>query len=250
MSGLRRPGSRPGSRGAEREASEEVARELSQEVSREEDYERAGMGGQLAPGTSPALLLVDPARAYVDPDCPLYAGAGVEPAVDAMKALMAAARRARIPVVVTRVRFRSDGSDGGVFFRKVPTLRVFAEGSPYGDFIDGLAPEEDELTVTKQYPSAFFGTPLAAFLTAGGIDTVLIGGLSTSGCVRATALDAMQHGFVPVVVEEAVGDRDPDVHAANLFDIRHKIGEVWPMGRAEEYLAGVRTGVGPGEERA
>ncbi|KUO00422.1 isochorismatase [Streptomyces caeruleatus] len=192
------------------------------------------MAGHLAPGTSPALLLVDPARAYVDPDCPLYAG--VEPAVEAMRALLAAARRAGIPVVVTRVRFRPDGRDGGVFFRKVPTLRVFAEGSPYGDFIDGLGPAPDELTVTKQYPSAFFGTSLAAYLTGAGIDTLLIAGLTTSGCVRATALDAMQHGFVPVVAEEAVGDRDPDVHAANLFDIRHKIGEVWPMERVEEYL--------------
>lgn len=230
MSGLRRPGSRDPEASRERDAARE------RDASQDEDYERAGLAGQLAPGTSPALLLVDPARAYVDPDCPLYAG--VEPAVDAMKALLAGVRRAGIPVVVTRVRFRTDGGDGGVFYRKVPTLRVFAEGSPYGDFIDGLAPTADELTVTKQYPSAFFGTSLATYLTANGVDTVLIAGLSTSGCVRATALDAMQHGFVPVVVEDAVGDRDPDVHAANLFDIRHKIGEVWPIRQAMDYLAG------------
>lgn len=211
---------------------------LPRQTDADADYERAGLAGHLAPGTSPALLLVDPARAYVDRECPLYAG--VEPAVEAMRALLSTARRAGIPVVVTRVRFRSDGRDGGVFFRKVPTLRVFAEGSPYGDFIDGLAPAPDELTVTKQYPSAFFGTALAAYLTAGGIDTLLIAGLTTSGCVRASALDAMQHGFVPVVAEEAVGDRDPDVHAANLFDIRHKIGEVWPTARIEEYLGAVR----------
>ncbi|MFC9846623.1 isochorismatase family protein [Streptomyces sp. NPDC060223] len=203
--------------------------------SQQEDYERAGFGGRLTPGTSPALLLVDPARAYVDPDCPLYAS--VEPAVEAMQVLLADARRAGIPVVVTRMRLRADGSDGGLFFRKVPTLRVFVEGSPYGDFIDGLAPRATELTVTKQYPSAFFGTALAAYLTSTGIDTLLIAGLSTSGCVRATALDAMQHGFIPVVVEEAVGDRDPDVHAANLFDIKHKIGEVWPLGRVQDHLA-------------
>ncbi|MGP4048385.1 isochorismatase family protein [Streptomyces sp. 2A115] len=206
--------------------------------SQQEDYERAGFGGQLAPGTSPALILVDPARAYVDRDCPLYAG--VESAVEAMKSLLADARRAGIPVIITRVRLRADGSDGGVFFRKVPTLRAFTEGNPFGEFIDGLAPAADELTVTKQYPSAFFGTALAAFLTTNRIDTLLIGGLSTSGCVRATALDAMQHGFIPVVVEEAVGDRDPAIHAANLFDIKHKIGEVWPIGRVEGYLA--RTG--------
>ncbi|MFJ9244890.1 isochorismatase family protein [Streptomyces sp. NPDC101776] len=201
----------------------------------QEDYERAGFDGELTPGTSPALILVDPARAYVDPDCPLYAG--VEPAADAMRLLLADARRAGIPVIVTRVLLRADGGDGGLFLRKVPVLRVFAEGNPFGEFIDGLAPAPHDITVTKQCPSAFFGTALADRLTADGIDTLLIGGLSTSGCVRATALDAMQHGFVPIVVEEAVGDRDPDIHAANLFDIKHKIGEVWPLARVQEYLA-------------
>lgn len=179
---------------------------------------------------------MDPARAYVDPACPLYAGAGAEDAAKAMGELLSVARRARVPVIVTRVLLRPDGSDGGVFYRKVPSLRAFVAGSPYADFIEGLAPRETELTVTKQYPSAFFGTALSTYLTSHGIDTLLIAGLTTSGCVRATALDAMQHGFVPVVVEEAVGDRDAGVHAANLFDIRHKIGEVWGMGRVTEYL--------------
>ncbi|WP_288049644.1 isochorismatase family protein, partial [Nocardia sp.] len=115
----------------------------------------------------------------------------------------------------------------------------FCEGSPFADFIEGLAPNANEFRVTKSYPSAFFGTTLHSYLTAQRVDTALIAGLSTSGCVRATALDALQHGFVPIVVEDAVGDRDRRVHKANLFDIAHKIGEVWALDRAVEYLGGL-----------
>ncbi|KAA9157768.1 isochorismatase family protein [Amycolatopsis acidicola] len=204
--------------------------------STEQDYEQAGFGGELRPGNRPAVLLVDPARAYVDPGSPLYAG--TEQAVDAMKALLAAARTAAHPVIVTQVRVRSDGSDAGLFFRKVPSLGVFAEASPYAAVIDGLAPEPGELLITKQYPSAFFGTTLASYLTSSGVDTVVVGGFSTSGCVRASTLDAMQHGFVPIVVADAVGDRDPGVHSSNLFDIKYKMGEVWSLARAVDYLEG------------
>ncbi|WP_083884048.1 isochorismatase family protein [Nocardia higoensis] len=199
------------------------------------DYAHAGFGGALEPGSRPALVLVDPARAYIDPECSLYAG--VEDSVEAMRTLLEAVRAAGFPVVVTEVRLRADGADAGVFFRKAPSLRAFCEGSPFAEFIDGLAPAADELRLTKKYPSAYFGTTLASYLSAAGIDTVLIAGLSTSGCVRATALDTMQHGFVPIVVADAVGDRDPVVHAANLFDISQKMGEVWDLARALEYLA-------------
>ncbi|MGW4368915.1 isochorismatase family protein [Nocardia takedensis] len=199
------------------------------------DYAEAGFGRTLEPGRSPALVLVDPARAYIDPACSLYAG--VEEEVAAMRTLLGAARAAGIPVVVTEVRLRADGADAGVFFRKAASLRAFCEGSPFAEFIDGLAPSAAELRLTKRYPSAFFGTALHSHLTALGVDTVFIAGLSTSGCVRATALDAMQHGFVPIVVREAVGDRDPGVHAANLFDIGQKMAEVWELARAVEHLA-------------
>ncbi|WP_109526158.1 isochorismatase family protein [Nocardia aurea] len=201
------------------------------------DYATAGFGGELTPGTRPALILVDPARAYVDPGCSLYAG--VDEPVRAMRVLLAAARGAGIPVVVTEVRLRADGADAGHFFRKSGGLVAFCEGSPFADFIEGLAPNANEFRVTKSYPSAFFGTTLHSYLTAQRVDTALIAGLSTSGCVRATALDALQHGFVPIVVEDAVGDRDRRVHKANLFDIAHKIGEVWALDRAVEYLGGL-----------
>ncbi|MCX4094603.1 isochorismatase family protein [Nocardia sp. alder85J] len=199
------------------------------------DYARVGFGRELAPGARPALVLVDPARAYIDPECPLYAG--VEDNVAAMRVLLGHARAAGVPVVVTEVRLRADGADAGVFFRKAGSLKAFCAGSPFAEVIDGLAPNPDELLLTKKYPSAFFGTTLHSYLTALGVDTVLIGGLSTSGCVRATTLDAMQYGFVPIVVEEAVGDRDAAINAANLFDIQQKMAEVWPLDRAAAYLA-------------
>lgn len=198
------------------------------------DYARAGFGQELQPGTRPALVVVDPARAYIDPDSPLYAG--VEENVEAMRTLLTSAREAGIPVVITEVRLRADGADAGVFFKKSGTLVAFCEGSPYGELIEGLEPTCAEMLVTKKYPSAFFGTTLNSHLTSLGVDTVLIAGLSTSGCVRATTLDAMQHGFAPIVVEDAVGDRDSAIHSSNLFDMQQKMAEVWPLGRAQEYL--------------
>lgn len=193
-------------------------------TSAEEDYRRAGFAGSLTPGSRPALLIVDPSRAYTEPDCPLYAG--VEQAVMMMRQVRAQAARAGIPVVITQVEHDPSGRDGGIFLRKVPALRWFAPGGPYAGYIDGLAPGDGDIEIVKQYPSAFAHTSLAATLTADRIDTVIITGLTTSGCIRATATDAMQHGFVPVVVADATGDRLPGPHEANLFDIRAKIGEV------------------------
>ncbi|SDT36465.1 isochorismatase family protein [Actinoplanes derwentensis] len=180
-------------------------------------------GGHLDPGERPALLLIDPARAYTEPGSPLYAG--VEDAVDRMRELLALVRAAGLPVIITRVRHEQPG-DGGLFARKVPGSAAFAAGNPLAEPIAGLEHRPGEMLLTKQYPSAFFGTALAASLTARRIDTLLIAGLSTSGCVRASALDALQHGFVPLVVREAVGDRDPAIHEANLNDIAAKIADV------------------------
>ena len=201
-----------------------------------EDYARAGFGGDLEPGARPALVLIDPARAYVDPESPLYAG--VESSQAAMVELREAARAAGIPVYLTRVLYDdASGTLGGLFFRKVPALAAFVEGNPLGDWAEGLRPGAGETVVTKHYPSAFAGTSFAAALAAQRIDTLLIGGWSTSGCVRATALDALQSGFVPVVVREAVGDRHSDPHESNLRDIQAKIGEVRSLEQAKAYLA-------------
>ncbi len=190
--------------------------------------------GRLPFGQHPALLIVDFVMAYLDPASPLYAG--VEDALASNERLLAAARAAGIPVIFTNVVYSPGGADGGIFYRKVPALRLFDRGSPYGAFPETLEPRAGELVITKQYASAFFGTILAAKLRDMGVDTLLITGLSTSGCVRATALDACQYGFLPFVVREACGDRHPGPHEASLFDLQAKYAEVISEGDAMQHL--------------
>ena len=169
------------------------------------DYDLGGFGGHLPFGAAPALLVVDVVAAYLTPGSPLHDPAfGV--ALAANERLVAAARTADVPVIFTNVVYRAGGVDGGLFYKKVPALSAFLEGSPMGAFPDTLQPAAGELVVSKQYASAFFGTSLAATLTSMKIDTLLITGFSTSGCVRATGLDALQHGFAPFIVADACGE--------------------------------------------
>jgi nicotinamidase-related amidase len=201
------------------------------------NYARGGFGQSLAFGRRPALLVIDFVRAYLVKGSPLYAG--VEAARDGAEALLRASRAAGLPIVHTNVVYQSGGRDGGVFFRKVPALSCFEAGAhpELAAFAEGLEPVAGETVISKQYASAFFATSLASTLTALGVDTVLIAGLSTSGCVRASAVDCVQHGFVPVVVRDAVGDRAREPHEANLFDLQAKYAEVVSLEAAATYLA-------------
>lgn len=196
--------------------------------------------GRLQPGQRPALLIVDVVTAYLTHGSPLFMDSAAA-ALASNRRLAAAARANGVPVVFTNVRYRTDGSDGGVFYRKAPVLKAFVEGSPLGAFPDDLQPQPGERVFTKQYPSAFFGTGLAEALHADGIDTLLITGYSTSGCVRASALDAMQHGFVPLVVREACADRHPAPHEANLFDLQAKYAEVVSEAEALDLIAALQS---------
>lgn len=207
----------------------------------QQNYARGGFGKRLGFGRHPALLVIDFVRAYLVKDSPLYAG--VEATRDACARLLEAARSAAIPIVHTNVVYQPGGRDGGVFFRKVPALSCFEAGAhpELAAFADGLEPRAGETVVSKQYASAFFGTSLASTLTALGVDTVLIAGLSTSGCVRASAVDCCQHGFIPIVVAEAVGDRAAGPHEANLFDIHAKYGDVVGLDEVCTWLATVPT---------
>lgn len=201
------------------------------------DYTAAGFGGHLPFGDRPALLIVDVCKAYLDPASPLYAGA--EDALASNVRLVDAARANAVPVMFTRVLYSADGADGGLFYRKVPALKAYLAGNPLGDFPEGFGPRDGEVVVIKQYASAFFGTSLAATLNAMRIDTVLITGFSTSGCVRATALDALQNGFAPFVIRDACGDRAEGPHESNLFDLQAKYAEVIGEAEAIERLASV-----------
>lgn len=202
----------------------------------EANYSRAGYHSRQQWGSKPALILVDFAQAYYDPDSPLFGAEGCQTALDAAKDLLEVARQVKIPVVFTEVRYRKGGGDGGVFYRKTPPLSVFESGNPLGDLAGGLQPLDDEIVITKQYPSAFFGTSLAPTLTALGVDTVLLTGVTTSGCVRASCVDSMSHGFITLVVKEAVGDRAEGPHEANLFDMSAKYADVIDLSAAKKYL--------------
>ena len=180
--------------------------------------------GVLGYGQRPALILVDFVQAYFDETCDLYAG--VEDELASALRVREAARVSGIPVIYTNVVYKEDGADGGVFFRKAPVLKNFVAGNPMGEWPAGLQPGKDELVISKQYPSAFFGTDLSSRLEAGDVDTLIITGVTTSGCVRATCVDTMSYGFVPIVVADACGDRHVEPHAANLFDMNAKYADV------------------------
>ena len=192
--------------------------------------------GRIGFGRRPALLSIDFMNAYTTEGAPLFAP-GVVDAVAASVDLYRATRAAGIPIIYTRVEFHESGIDGGMFVRKVPALRQLVAGEPLGEIVPELAPEPEDLVIVKQYASSFFGTPLAATLTALGVDTVILTGCSTSGCIRATAIDGIQYGFRVIVPRECVGDRRPEPHDANLFDINAKYGDVVGKSEVLDYLA-------------
>ena len=187
--------------------------------------------------------MIDFVGAYVMPGSPLY-GEGCVAAQAHAATLLSLARTAGIPILHTNLYYQKGGRNGGLFFQKLPALACFEDGRhpEYCAFVAGLEPLPGETVLTKQYASAFFGTVLASTLTALGVDTLIIVGVSTSGCIRATAVDCVQHGFVPLVVREAVGDRAAGPHEANLFDLQAKYAEVVTLAQMRLYLTSLTRG--------
>ena len=181
--------------------------------------------GHVGFGDRPAIIVIDLIRAYTTPGEAFFSP-GVVDAVRESVELLTAARRHRVPIIYTKVLYHADGADGGLFVRKVPALRKLVVGEPMAEIDPLLEPEPADLVIAKNYPSCFFGTSLASTLFGMRIDTTVLIGCSTSGCVRATAIDAIQYGFRVIVPRECVGDRHPGPHVANLFDINAKYGDV------------------------
>jgi maleamate amidohydrolase len=195
----------------------------------------SAFSGRVGWGARPAVVVVDLCRAYTEPDGP-FALPEPGPAVEATSALVSAARSGGHPVVWTAVRYAAGLADGGLFVRKVPALAAFAEDAPgeWGSLT--LEPGPGEPLVVKQYASAFFGTTLAPTLRGLGVDTVVLAGVSTSGCVRATAMDALNSGFRPQVVRQACADRTPALHGNNLADLDAKYADVVDLPEALTHL--------------
>ena len=194
-----------------------------------------GFGGRGGFGKRPALLVVDMTLGFTDLESPL--GSDLDGPIEAIRKLLEAARRAEIPVVFTTVAYReSDKLTAAAFIDKVPALLTLETGSRWAEIDPRIAPRETEPVLNKLFASGFFGTGLSSALTAAGVNTLIVTGATTSGCVRATAVDALQYGFRPVVPREAVGDRNPDAHEANLYDVDAKYGDVVSVEEVLRYL--------------
>jgi maleamate amidohydrolase len=183
-------------------------------------YQKQGFGNAVAPMAPYGLLIIDFINGFADPLT--FGGGNIGPAIECTRGLLAQARQRQWPVVHTRVVYQDDGADANIFALKVPPILALREDAPESQIVPQLQPAPGELVLRKTSPSAFFGTSLAAWLSLRGIRTLLIAGCTTSGCVRASVVDAMCHGFRPLVVTDCAGDRSLQAHEANLFDMNQK----------------------------
>lgn len=193
-------------------------------MSKEDIYRKQNMGNASGIGSRCGLILVDFINGFVDES--LFGGPHIEAAANATVPLLAAFRKARLPVVHTRVVFANDGSNRNVFCMKVPPLLTLIEDAPASQIVPQLSPIEGEWVLRKVSASAFFSTGLSEWLRLRSVDTAVVVGCTTSGCVRATVIDSMQFNFRTVVIEDCVGDRAIEPHEANLFDMRQKYADV------------------------
>ncbi|MEH7125836.1 isochorismatase family protein [Bacillus sp. JJ1503] len=197
-----------------------------------------GFGENISFGKRPAVLVVDFINGFTDPECKL--GSNLDNEINRTKKLLDEARAHEIPVIFTTVVYEPHYQDGGYFIDKVPALKCLLHGSEWIKVDERLERrDETEPLIQKKYASSFFGTSLSSILSYKQIDTLIIVGCTTSGCIRATVVDALQHGYRSIVPEECVGDRSQEAHRANLYDIQTKYGEVISVNEVCEYIKGL-----------
>jgi len=201
------------------------------------EFQDKGFGRRVGFGQRPALLAVDFITGFTDLRSPL--AGELDTQLAATNALLEPARAAGIPVIFSTVAYDAELQEAGIWVRKIPANSWLVEGSEWVEVDARLNQRPNETTLVKKYASCFFGTDLAARLVSRRVDTLIITGCTTSGCVRATAVDACSYGFHTIVVEEAVGDRAALPHAASLFDIDAKYGDVVGLDETLSYLRGL-----------
>ena len=205
-------------------------------------YAAARLGQNVTLGSRPAVLVVDFSCGFTDPECTL--GSDTTEQVEATRRLLDAARAKGLPVVFTTIGYEASLKDGGLWLQKVPALADLQIGGRWVEIDPRLDPGEDEPVVLKKGASAFFGTNLASILISQGVDSVILCGATTSGCVRATAIDLLQYGYPTLVPRECVADRAQAPHEANLFDINAKYADVVSVEEALDYVESVPGKVG------
>ena len=208
----------------------------------QEVYEKAGLGQGVTLGSRPAVLVIDFSCGFTDPECAL--GSDCTEAVEQTKRVLDAARAKGLPVIFTTIGYEPSLKDGGLWLQKVPSLGDLQIGGRWVEIDPRLEPRTDETIVLKKGASAFFGTNLPAILVSQNVDSVILCGATTSGCVRATAIDLLQYGYPTLVPRECVGDRAQAPHEANLFDIDAKYADVVPLDDVLDYVESVRGTVG------
>ena len=202
-------------------------------------YQQQGFGNSSGYGQRPALLIIDFVNGFTDPK--KFGGGNILPAVARTKILLAECRKLGIPVAHTRVVYADDGSDLGVFALKAKGLAELTEHALISQIVDDLTPVEGEYVVRKTQPSPFFGTSLDSWLQMKAIDTLLVTGCTTSGCVRAGVIDALSRNFRTIVVTDCVGDRAIGPHEANLFDMGQKYADLQKSDEVIAHLNGMRA---------
>ena len=210
---------------------------MSETRTTQESYEQARLGQAFTLGERPAVLVVDFSRGFTDPECAL--GADMTKEVEATKRVVDAARELNLPVIFTTIGFESNLKDAALWIQKIPALGELQIGSKWVELDPRLERREDETVILKKGASAFFGTNLSAILATRKVDTVVLCGATTSGCIRATAIDLLQSGYPALVPRECIGDRASGPHEANLVDLQAKYADVVSIEDALAYLESV-----------